>query len=415
MPEFQRELLTAFHSGLSPAEAGAVKAATSAAREVGAALFLIGGPVRDLFMSRQSKDIDIAVEGDIEALAADVARAVGARVVQHGRFGTATLRWGGFTLDFARTRRETYAQPGALPAVEPAGIEDDLARRDFTINAMALRLTEPAGELMDPFGGREDIAGGRVRVLHDRSFRDDATRMIRACRYAARLQFTIEERTEYNFRRDIRYLETISGARLRQELARCFTEQGAPDAARLLADRRVLKMIHPALGRPPGPVSLQNWRGALAQPPMADVEALGFCMISVARTEAEVLSLSERLSLSARVRDALTDLVRLEGLRDKLVRPSLRPSEAVDIFDGLSPAAVWALALKGAGRAGRLCALYLDQWRRIRPSLNGNDLAALGIVGAQAGEALRALRRGRLDGWINGREEEIDLIRRQFL
>src|SRR3954452_9369732 len=132
----------------------------------GAELYLVGGAVRDLMLGRGRTDLDIAVAGD----AREVARRLGGEVTEHERFATATVRLGGAEIDLASTRAETYAHPGALPDVAPAGIDEDLERRDFTVNAMALPLGKEHGGLLDPHGGREDLAEGILRVLHDRSF-----------------------------------------------------------------------------------------------------------------------------------------------------------------------------------------------------------------------------------------------------
>ncbi len=129
-------------------------------------------------------DIDLAIEGDAIAIAQRVGDRVGARVVVHQRFGTAKLSSRDFQFDLAGTRRETYPHPGSLPQVQPATLVEDLARRDFAINAFAMQLAPESGEIIDPFRGIDDLRSGLIRVLHERSFQDDATRMLRGVRYA---------------------------------------------------------------------------------------------------------------------------------------------------------------------------------------------------------------------------------------
>ena len=159
--------------------------------------YLVGGAVRDLLLGGSAVDLDVAVEGDAVAVAEEVARRLGGTVRAHDRFGTATVQAGDVTVDLASTRSETYERPGALPEVAPAGLDEDLGRRDFTINAMAVGLTgSKAGELRDPHGGAADLEAGIVRVLHDASFVDDPTRLLRAVRYEARLGFAIDPDTE---------------------------------------------------------------------------------------------------------------------------------------------------------------------------------------------------------------------------
>ena len=159
-------------------------------------LYIVGGRVRDLLLERPATDLDLVVEGDALELVRALALDQGGEAVVHPRFGTATYRNGTLRFDLATARTETYSRPGVLPDVRPGPIEEDLARRDFTVNAMALRLSPPdAGTLLDRFGSRQDVEEGLIRVLHDGSFVDDPTRIMRAIRYEQRLGFQIEPST----------------------------------------------------------------------------------------------------------------------------------------------------------------------------------------------------------------------------
>ena len=156
--------------------------------------WVVGGAVRDLLLGREPGDLDIVVEGDAAAVARRAAARLGGEVLVHERFGTATVRAGATAFDVASARRETYARPGALPDVEAgATLADDLARRDFTVNTFALRLSD--GALTAWPGAEDDLRARVLRVLHDGSFRDDPTRLIRLARYAGRLGFAVEPRT----------------------------------------------------------------------------------------------------------------------------------------------------------------------------------------------------------------------------
>jgi tRNA nucleotidyltransferase (CCA-adding enzyme) len=190
--------------------------------------YLVGGAVRDLLLGRPRADLDIAVEGEIGPLA----DSLGGELIEHERFETAAVVVDDHEIDVARAREETYERPGALPAVRPATIAEDLARRDFTINAMALPL---AGEpkLIDPHGGVADLGTGTLRVLHDLSFQDDPTRALRAARYAARLGLMLEPGTERLLR--LADMSTVSEDRIVGELARIAAEE-RPSAALKLID-----------------------------------------------------------------------------------------------------------------------------------------------------------------------------------
>ncbi len=206
-------------------------------------LYIVGGSVRDLLLGRAVNDFDLTVEGDAAQLAEIVLRKYAGKVVFHARFGTATWTLDETTyrrlnvpmvgpadfpsfLDFISARSETYSEPGVLPTVKRSTIDDDLRRRDFSINAMALRLDgQYWGQLHDPLGGQADLELGRIRVLHKRSFIDDPTRMLRAVRYAGRYDFEIEPETLSLINNEARQvLSRLSGERLRHEFDLMFEE-----------------------------------------------------------------------------------------------------------------------------------------------------------------------------------------------
>ena len=232
---------------LSAEELGAVRAAALAAARLRVPLYLVGGTVRDILLPTAVLDLDFAVVGDGPEAVARLAEGLGGRVLARSQFGTMKVDVSGTVVDLALARTETYSRPGALPEVTPGGIEDDLARRDFSINAMAVSLGDRFGEMVDPFGGRSDLGARLVRVLHPRSFVDDATRILRAARYAARLGFEMEDETADLLRRGLPYIETISGDRVRNELERCFTEPDVGRALLMAQELGVLRAVHPGL------------------------------------------------------------------------------------------------------------------------------------------------------------------------
>jgi tRNA nucleotidyltransferase (CCA-adding enzyme) len=394
--------------------ATALRCAVALGERRGAALYLVGGGVRDLLLGAAHLDIDLVVEGEAIALAKAVAKELGAPVVAHPRFGTAAVRGEGFRLDFARARAERYERPGALPSVEPATLADDLARRDFTINAIALRLTGPdAGTLLDPFGGQDDLARRRLRALHDESFRDDATRALRALRYAGRLGFRLEARTARILRRDLAFLRMISGARLRHEFERIADDDRAGRIVRLARRLGVLRAVHPALA--PGERALRAI-DRLARVSPSHRSAVLFCLLLAEAKPSIAEAAIGRLALTGEQARAVRGLVALRRLERKLARVSLRRSEAVRLLEPYPPAAIEAFALVSErALAARRARRYLEDWRSVRPRLDGHDVAALGIPrGPQVGAALALLRDARLDGRVASREDEETLVRRTF-
>ena len=201
--------------------------------------YLVGGAVRDLLRGAVAVDLDIAVEGDSRSVARALAERLGGSATVHERFGTATVRTPEVVFDLAATRTETYAEPGALPDVAPAGLVEDLRRRDFSVNAMALALAgDDLGHLYDPSRGLRDLEAGVIRTLHSGSFLDDPTRLLRAVRYETRLGFQMDEPTERAARAAIAEgaMSTVSGARVRDELMDLLAELKAPRGVERMTD-----------------------------------------------------------------------------------------------------------------------------------------------------------------------------------
>jgi tRNA nucleotidyltransferase (CCA-adding enzyme) len=330
-------------------------------------VYLVGGAVRDLLLGRGRADIDLVVEGDAAALAARL----GADVVSHERFATAKVGLDGHEVDIAAARSETYPHPGALPVVEPAGgIEPDLARRDFTINAMAIPLRdEPV--LIDPYGGRVDLADGLIRVLHPASFRDDPTRALRAARYASRFGFELEPETAALMRETD--LSTVSADRREAELLRLAGEEEASRGFALLAGWGLVEL------RDGGAELVSRVAGLIASEPWRDV---------VPRD-------------GALLRAALGPLGGELALAES--HPE-RPSEAVELAAGHDPIELVLARALGAEWLDR----YLAEWRDVALEIDGEDMIAAGVPqGPAVGQGLKEALRRKLDGEVSGREEEL--------
>lgn len=400
------KLIDKLQSALSPQESALLAACLAAAGRLSVPAYLVGGPVRDLLLGRRPLDIDIAFEGDALAIAREAAAAAGARVAKTTAFGTATLKLGAAALDLVACRSETYPRPGALPKVRPATIDDDLRRRDFAINAMALALNGGApGKLLDPTGGRSDLARGRVRVLHDASFRDDATRMLRAVRYEARFGFQIEERTLDLLRRDLAFLGTISGARIRRELARTLAEEQPERALLRMAGLHVLPAVHPALSfTRRQAAAFRRLRQMHAPLPAAYWPVL----LWYAAGHAE--SIARRLSLPRSLADLLPAV---RALADGGALTRRKNSDLARALDPYPKAAVWAAAALSPSPERRRALDYLTRLSAVRPVLRGDDVVALGVPrGPRVAQVLARLRAARLDGEAATRADEERLVRR---
>jgi tRNA nucleotidyltransferase (CCA-adding enzyme) len=376
-------------------------------------VYLVGGFVRDLLLGLTPDDFDFVVEGDAPALARAVARELGGEVMAHAPFGTAT--WfvpGGAAIDFATARTETYPQPAALPVVTPgASIAADLHRRDFTINAMALRVDGAHfGELLDPHGGQSDLVARAVRVLHPGSFVDDPTRLFRAVRYEQRLGFTIASGTLALIPGAWDALAALTGDRVRHEFELIFREPHVVAMLARLAGLDILPYVHPALrwGEreaaraaiiPELPVA--DWR--LASP--LEPDALYFALMLGAASPVEVTGALTRLNTNGVVSRAV-----IEGIHLRVAWT--RPSEAVAILGELSELGVVVAYVLHEGARAALND-YLARWRFVRAETIGDDLIARGLTpGPQFKRLLWELRAARLDGVITDIAGERELIQR---
>ena len=201
--------------------------------------YLVGGPVRDLMLKLPNIDLDIMVEGNAIRLAETFADLnLGAKVTTYPAFKTATVRLAdGTQIDFATARQETYVRGGAFPAVKPSGIKDDLYRRDFTINAMAIAINPKTwGKVIDPFKGAVDLKNKRIQILHHKSFLDDPTRILRAARFKARFGFSVEAKTLKLLKLaiKIKVLDTIKPQRYLKDFEKINKEPKALEAIKIL-------------------------------------------------------------------------------------------------------------------------------------------------------------------------------------
>ncbi len=389
------------------------------AADRGEQAYLVGGRVRDLILGRDSVDVDVVVVGDGMAVAQALARERGGRLTRFHSFATARVDLAdGGVVDFASARSESYAHPGELPRVQGGTLREDLARRDFSINALAVSLDpQGAGALVDEFGGRADLDAGLVRILHERSFADDATRMLRAVRFQVRLRFRLEDGTTRALAAAILggYLDSISGDRLRRELRKLYTEspvegplalaeQGLLEAiqSELEARRDALAALAAELRRTPVGESAEPWSLVLA----ATAARLG---------PQERWTLASRLRLSRSRRQPLLDSgAPWERARTSVAELASAGERAV-ILDEISPAALRVAIATDATLDDDLVGAirqYLDHDRAITSALDGTAVQAMGCpAGPAVGEVLRALRVARIDQTVVDKSAEKALAR----
>jgi tRNA nucleotidyltransferase (CCA-adding enzyme) len=361
-------------------------------------VYVVGGAVRDVLLGGAPIDLDLVVEGDAEAYA----RSLGGTLTGHDRFGTATVVLDGHTYDVARSRRETYAHPGALPDVEPAPLAEDLGRRDFTINAIALALA--GGKLTASPRAFEDLGARRLRVLHDASFIDDPTRLFRLVRYASRLGFEIEPHTLSlaNEAIEAGALGTVSGSRIGAELRLLAREEDPVGAYVALRELALDRAIHPEFGLDDEALAR---RALELLPADARRDRLVLAVAGRRVPAAEFARMLDATAFEAEDRDAI---VASAGRAKELARALAVAQAPSEIAAAATDAPAELVALAGALGPERQARQWLEALRHVRLSINGRDLLAAGVPeGPAIGRGLRAALAAKLDQRARGREQEL--------
>jgi tRNA nucleotidyltransferase (CCA-adding enzyme) len=423
----RREMIELMQGSLPAETLSILRRVSRVAAETGLEVYLVGGVVRDLLLGYPNLDLDVVVEGDGVEFARVLAEKTGGRVRSHRKFGTAVvLLPGGQRVDVASARIEYYEQPAALPTVEMSSIRQDLYRRDFTINAMAVALTgERFGELLDYFGGMRDLERRHVRILHNLSFVEDPTRIFRAVRFEKRFRFHMESQTEILARRavEMEIVGKLTNPRVRDELVDILSEpHPVPlQALERLQELGALKVLHPLLEvteavrsrfrlleRHAGEASdlagpgVKPWIPSLAAL-LADLppeEARGWCYrMRIRRRDAEVI---------------LQCVEEVPRVMEAFSRPSTPPPSGVArLLDPLKKEALAYLYAVGGPASRALVRRYVEAWRGVTSGITGKDLEAMGLSPSPAyGRILAAVRDAVLDGKVKGRDEELELARR---
>ena len=394
---------------------------------MGYPLYMVGGLVRDLLLDHPNLDIDLVVEGDAPTLSDALLAKYGGKATVHSRFGTAKwdTRASGFwkresagnidlrpaipeSLDLVSARSETYKHPGALPTVKMGKIEDDLRRRDFTINTLAIRLDGTYfGDLRDDFGGVEDLRGGLVRVLHEHSFMDDPTRMYRAVRYEKRFGFKIVNETQDLIPGSLALIGKLSAQRIRHELDLILEESNKGRILARMAELGLLKPIHASL---PWDKFVEERFRAPARPELMergyDDRVTAWLLWLMGLSNKEISALNKRLHFTAPLLKNLLAASKL--FADLQLLADRKPSECVEYLEELPLHAVYAVYLGApVGTAKIALERYLGEWRHIKPKVTGSDLKRRGLPpGPAYREILHELRNAWLDQEVHDIEEE---------
>jgi len=404
------------------------------AKQLGFSAYLVGGSVRDLLRGETNLDIDIVIEGDGIIFAQALGKRLRAKVRSHHRFSTAVVITDSLKFDVATARTEYYESPAALPKVEISSIKKDLYRRDFTINALALKLNpENFGQLLDFFGGQRDLREKNIRVLHNLSFIEDPTRAFRAIRFSERFGFKLSKHTRELIKTAVKInlFDKLSGSRLYDELNLLFMETEPLKAIKRLSELDLLRFVHPDL--------------TITRTLEETFEAIQETLVWF-----KLLFLEEELNKPHLFLMALFEGLKTHEREKALQRLSVPPRARKEILDGIEQSKTVLLKLQTGLQAGDLTlkeekhiyytlqplslptilftiskakdkrqkkaiSLYLTTLRKIKPVLTGKDLKNMGYKpGPLFNKILKAILDARLEGQIKSREEEIKFVKEKF-
>ena len=369
-------------------------------------VYLVGGAVRDYVLGIPTRDLDFVVVGNATIVATELANNLSGTVTVHQRFGTATVEIDGDRVDIVTARKEAYASPGSLPEVSFSDLNQDLARRDFSINAMALPLSGESPNVIDPHGGLHDLANGSIAILHPDSFTDDPTRMLRAVRYEQRLGFQIFETTMAELKKSINegHVPAVSGDRWRQEFQKIFDEDRGSEMFGRAIEIGILPAIHPALSNDAGLAPL------IGETSLSPCDYLAALVRDLSPVDGDAVS--QRLNLPIDWARMVRDTIALKEITPTISETGAKISAICRLLDGLDPEsiAVSARFSQDAQLATKL-RRYLDEWRLVRTALTGDDLMAMGLTpGVKIGEVLQELHSAKLDGLISSETEERAMV-----
>ncbi|MBD3286798.1 hypothetical protein GF359_09260 [candidate division WOR-3 bacterium] len=374
------------------------------AAEEGVRLYLVGGAVRDKIMGFETADIDLACEGDVAVFAKRLASELDVDFTLHRQFLTAALEGPDSEhIDIARTRRETYPEPGKLPVVKPASITDDLHRRDFAINAIALSLNPSSfGLTIDPLCGEEDIRNRIIRTLHSRSFTDDPTRIFRAVRYSERLGFRIEKNTFRNLKKAVDTIADLTPERLFYEL-QCISKEKGEVRVKAIKKLETLGALS-FLGHPLKPLSPVR----LSRIPN-DCTCEFLCLVFSHFPDKQISKLPAKkscLETARTIRQASSILARLSGL--------LRPSSITRFLSGFDKRGLKIITDIRDSRECEKIMKYRKKYSKVRIHTTGEDLKKMGIPqGPLYRRILDDLVAAKLDGLIENRDQELEFIKQK--
>jgi tRNA nucleotidyltransferase (CCA-adding enzyme) len=402
-----------------------IKVIARQSQRLGINAYLVGGPVRDLLLGESNIDLDIAVDKDIEKFIPVLAKFFACRYTFHPQFKSATLFLDGLNIDLAMTREEIYRFRAALPEVRVSSLEKDLFRRDFTINAMAMRIGGAGlGRLIDPYNGLPDLKNKKIRILHKKSFLDDPTRIIRAVRFEQRLGFNIEKETFSLLKEAIqrKMLSRLSPARIGNEVIKLLREKQPWEYIKRLKSLCGLDFIHPAIKFNPQRQALflriNQQISGMRKPVWGDFEpwVVYFIALTEDLDRRELIQVVRDYELGRLLRE---HLLHAHYLRRTASSPDIFRDKPSEIFLRIRPiypeAVIYLIARLNDTRLRNKLFDFWDRFVKAKPSIKGEDLKKMGFIpGPIFNKILEAVFLAKLDGRVGNLRGEREFVSLKF-
>jgi len=388
-----------------------INSVESAAKILGMSIYLVGGTVRDILLNRPPLDLDFVIEGSFDSQ--DIANLIGGILLQESQFGTFKIDIGSEIVDFAFSREEFYPAPGELPIVKKGTFSQDLHRRDFTMNSIAVAIGENGefSQLIDPFNGENDIRKKSIKILHDKSFQDDPTRILRLFRYSGRLGFSIEDSTKEILIRDLHMLNILSSDRLRNEFQLILNEDSA--SVSLIEYIKYDDKMHLFDGvniNVDNLIQLQHNHVKCSEFP----EKFRFAILLLSMPTELLDRWASKFNFQSDWLDILDGVFELKDIHNKIIEPGLRNSDLFALLNKINQNVLKAcLIINVFSDLNDMISIYLNDLQYLSIELSGKDLIRLGVSeGPDLGKILDKLHTAKLNGIIFSKNNEEDFVRK---
>ncbi len=373
-------------------------------------LYLVGGPVRDLLLGNDCHDLDLLIDGNIELFVNQFNMIMNCQPVHTSQFNTYKYIINGNEIDIALARTEVYPFPASLPQITPSHIYEDLYRRDFTINSIAIQLFPKPYDIIDPLNGKEDLNNKTIKVIHKKSFEDDPTRILRALRYSARFEFGIDKNTSDLIGQDINYLSSLSGKRIINDLFKYLTETDVYKSLSRLTEYNLLQNInHNFPNNEEFVKALDIFKNREFAIP--DKQLILLSILCGKMDETILNDFIAKCSLPKSMTKILVDLINIKNTIH-IISSNKQPSEVSNLFDGYEiKALLLASIIIDNTNFTNLVNEYTSRWSQVKPFHNSNEIIEiLSIDKTHLTSIINKIRNAHIDGIVVSKSDEKKFI-----